>query len=94
MNKWLGKRYLVPIIYLIITSICIFIAFDFEGRTNAIGWLILSVLTLPWSLISVFFLWAIMHGAGLEFFAGMYFVFAVVNALLFYFLDKSKYGAD
>ena len=94
MSKWLEKRYFIPVIYLTVTVICIFLAFDFDGRTNIIGWLILSTLTLPWSLISILFLWAIMHGAGLEVFAGMYLVFAVINALLFYFLDKPKYGDD
>ncbi len=94
VNKLLEKRYFVPTIYLVITVICIFFTFDFEGRTNMIGWLILLILTLPWSLVSILFLWAIIHGAGLEFFAGMYLVFAIVNALLFYFLDKSKYGND
>jgi hypothetical protein len=94
MNKWLGKRYFIPVIYLVITVICIFLTFDFEGSTNIIGWLILSILTLPWSLISILFLWAIMHGAGLEFFAGMYLVFAVINTLLFYYFNKSKYEED
>ena len=41
-------------------------------------------LTLPWSIISVVFMWALVHGAGLGFFAVMYFSFAIINSFFIY----------
>lgn len=83
MKKKLLKGPLIfAIIYLVAIVVCIFLAFDFDGRTNSDAWLVLVVLTLPWSLVSVLFMWAIMHGAGLELFATMYFIFGLGNSLL------------
>ena len=65
--------------YLLGVAVCIFLAFDFEGAIN-LGWtLALIVLTLPASAISLPLSWALIHGADLEFFAVMYFLFAVTN---------------
>lgn len=67
----------------------IFLAFDFEGRTNSTAWEVLAILTLPWSIVSVLFLWAISHGSGLESFAIMYGVFGLVNARLIYLVFRT-----
>jgi hypothetical protein len=37
---------------------------------------------LPWSLISILFAWALIHGAGLEFFSVMYLAFAGLNLFI------------
>lgn len=84
------RELLLPGLYLLFVVVCIFFAFDFDGRTNDTAWLILMAATLPWSVISMVFAWAIMHGAGLELFAVMYFLFAVVNALLINRIARPK----
>lgn len=71
-------------IYLLGVVLSIFLAFDFTGRIN-FSWLLpLIVLTLPWSIVSILFLWALIHGAGLEFFTGMYLIFAILNSWIFF----------
>ena len=71
-------------IYLLMVIACILLAFNFAGDINP-GWTLLLIgLTLPWSLISILFTWALIHGAGLEFFTFMYLVFAGLNSLIFY----------
>lgn len=89
--KLLKIQFITPVIYLLIVVICIFLAFDFSGRLNSSDWwLALCVLTLPWSMVSVLFMWAIFHGAGLEIFTLMYLFFASINAYLIYLIAKPK----
>ena len=48
-------------------------------------WLILLiVLTLPWSAVSLVFMWSLMHGASLGFFWVLYLGGGAVNAFMFY----------
>ena len=74
--------------YLIAVIICISQAFDFRGAINFNWLLALIALTLPWSMVSVFFVWALIHGAGLDFFTLMYLSFAVLNLFIVRFLIK------
>lgn len=79
------RQIVIPAVYLLIVLICLLIAFDFDGRIRSDeAWLAAAALTLPWSLVSVIFLWALMHGAGLEFFTVMYMLFAFINAYILY----------
>lgn len=80
----------MPLIYLTLVIICVFLAFDYKGSLNIEWWLILFALTLPWSLISIIFMWALIHGAGLGFFTVMYLAFALSNAFLIYWIAKPK----
>ncbi len=73
-------------IYMLAVFVCIFLAFDFEGAINTLWTGALIVLTLPWSLVSILFAWALIHGAGLEFFAVIYLLFASFNSLIFFWL--------
>jgi len=82
-HKW---SFLASSLYFVSVVVMIFLSFDFDGRTNTTGWEILALLTLPWSIVSILFMWAISHGAGLEFFALMYGIFGLVNAWLLYLL--------
>lgn len=84
-RKLLQLRFICAGLYFVAVLVCIFLAFDFDGRTNS-AWFVLVLLTLPWSIVSLFFMWAIMHGAGLEFFAVMYLTFGAVNTWLLYLL--------
>ncbi|MBK9154820.1 MAG: hypothetical protein IPM25_11490 [Chloracidobacterium sp.] len=80
------KRHIViPAIYFLIVLVCLLIAFDYDGymRSSA-AWLVTVALTLPWSVVSIIFMWALFHGAGLEFFTIMYLAFAAVNAYVIY----------
>lgn len=71
-------------IYLIAVFTCLSLTFDFKGSVD-MDWLKgLLILTLPWSVVSFIFLWAISHGAGLIFFAFMYLAFAWLNCMAFY----------
>jgi hypothetical protein len=80
------KRYIViPAVYFLAVLVCLLIAFDYDGyMRSSSAWLGAVVLTLPWSLVSVIFMWALFHGAGLEFFTVMYLLFAAINAYLLY----------
>lgn len=77
---------IVIAIYLLAVVICVFLAFDFEGAIDTSWTLALIVLTLPWSLVSILFAWALIHGAGIEFFTFMYLAFAGLNSIIFYWL--------
>src|SRR5262245_35335953 len=71
-------------IYLLAVVACIFLAFDYAGAIN-FGWTVALIgLTLPWSLVSIVFAWALIHGAGLGFFTFMYLAFAGLNSFIFY----------
>jgi hypothetical protein len=77
-------------IYLLAVVVSIFRAFDFKGAINLDWTLVLVGLTLPWSLVSILFVWGLIHGAGLEFFTGMYLVFALLNSRIFYWLRTRR----
>ena len=78
-RKW---PLIVSILYLVAVFVLVFLAFDFTGRIHFNMLLALIALTLPWSMVSVIFMWALMHGAGLGFFAVMYAAFGFLNAFL------------
>ena len=71
-------------IYLLMVIACILKAFDFAGSINMNWTLALVGMTLPWSLVSIYFAWALIHGAGLEFFTFMYLLFAGINSFIFF----------
>lgn len=81
MGKFSG---MVISLYLFAVLVCIPLAFDFEGAIDTTWTLVLIGLTLPWSLVSILFVWSLIHGAGLEFFTFMYLVFAGINAFILY----------
>ena len=85
-NKW---SFIAAGLYFVGVVVAIASAFDFEGRTNTTAWEIVMVLTIPLSAVSFLFLWAISHGAGLEYFAAMYGIFGLINAWLLYLLFKT-----
>ncbi|HEX9959526.1 MAG TPA: hypothetical protein VGB00_01170 [Pyrinomonadaceae bacterium] len=81
------KKCLIAIaIYLIAVITCIYLAFDFEGSIDTTWTLILFIITLPWSMVSIMFAWALIHGAGLEMFVVMFMAFAIINSLLIYMI--------
>ncbi len=94
MKNLFKKQYIIPAIYLLLTVICILLAFDYEGNVNIGWWLTLCGLTLPWSLASIVFIWALTHGAALEFFTVMYLAFALINVFIIYFIAKPKKKID
>src|SRR5262245_23977752 len=79
---------LISIAYFLIVAVCIVLAFDFKGAIDFEWTLVLIAVTVPWSLISVFFAWALIHGAGLEMFTIIYLAFAGINALILNWLGK------
>jgi hypothetical protein len=81
-NKAL-QPFVIIAIYLLAVVVCVFLAFDFAGAINFNWTLVLIALTLPWSMVSVIFVWGLIHGAGLEFFTFMYLTFAGLNSLIF-----------
>lgn len=88
--KVFKNQYIFPLVYLTLVVACILMAFDYRGSLNSNWWLALFGLTLPWSIVSIIFMWALIHGAGLEFFTAMYLAFAFINAFLIYLIAKSK----
>ena len=90
MKALFKKQYIIPLVYLMLVVFCILMAFDYKGSLNSDWWLALCALTLPWSLVSVIFMWALFHGAGLGFFSVMYLVFATINAFFIYLIIRPK----
>ncbi len=77
------RQVVIPIAYFLAVLILLLVAFDFDGSMRSSeAWLVAVVLTLPWSFVSVIFMWALFHGAGLEFFTLMYLSFALINGFL------------
>src|SRR5262245_57989824 len=68
-------------IYLFAVAACILLAFAFDGTIHVNCTIVLFGLTLPWSLISIVFAWALIHGAGLGLFALMHGVGYVIRRL-------------
>jgi len=77
--KWVNTA---GAIYLLLVFMCILYAFDFEGLIDPTWTLILILLTLPGSLISLPLAWALIHGAGLGFFALLYLGSAALNVFI------------
>lgn len=90
MKELCQKQYIFPLIYLILVIICILLAFDYDGRLNVGWWLALFTVTLPWSFVSIIFMWALIHGAGLGFFTVVYLLFALTNCSLIYLAARPK----
>ena len=84
MNRLKSKNIIIPAIYFLAVCTCLFFAFDFNGAVNGKLTLVLIGLTLPWSMISVLFMWALFHGAGLELFAIIFLAFGGLNT---YFIN-------
>ena len=83
-------RKIVVAIYLLTVYVFIVLAFDFAGAIN-FGWTMgLIGLTLPWSIVTILMLWSLIHGAGLELFTVLYFLFASLNSFIFYRLTARK----
>ena len=54
------------------------------GYSDSDWLLILIVLTLPWSLLSVVFIWSLIHGASLVLFWAIYLGGGALNAFIFH----------
>ena len=89
MNRKSKLPFILPVIYLFAVIVCVLLAFDFTGRVHSEWVLVLIGLTLPWSIVTVFFMWSLFHGAGLEFFTVMYLVFAGINAFILYLISAA-----
>lgn len=88
-TKYLGKQFLVPIVYLLIFAACVFMFLFFD---NTELFLLLFALTLPLSIPAGFFIMGALHLEGgytgaLEIFS----VLAFINALLLYLLFKPRF---
>lgn len=74
---------IIPAVYMVAVVVSIVLAFDYSGRVS--GWLfVLFGLTLPWSLVMVLFMWALVHGSGLEVFTVFFLLFGGINTLILY----------
>src|SRR6267154_6150239 len=62
------------------------------GYADGDWFLVLVALTLPWSLISVLFIWSLAHGASLWFFWLVYLGGGAANAFLVYRYAPSPYA--
>lgn len=76
---------IIPAIYMLAVVVSILLSFDYSGRVS--DWIFLLMgLTLPWSIVTVFFMWSLFHGAGLEFFTVMFLLFGGINTFILYLL--------
>lgn len=81
--------FILPPVYLLAVIVSIVQAFDYTGRIESDWVLVVIGLTLPWSIVTVFFMWALFHGAGLEFFTVLFLVFAVINAFIMFRISSA-----
>jgi hypothetical protein len=82
MDAHVSVAQISAITYILLVIGCIFLAFDFDRAIDMTWTLVLILLTLPWSLISIAFAWALIHGAGLEIFSVLYLAFAGLNLFI------------
>jgi len=78
--------------YALVVFVLILLAFDFDGRIQPVWTLAVIGATLPWSLISILFVWALIHGAGLDVFAVVSLAFGALNGCLIGLLISSSTG--
>lgn len=92
--KYLKFQYFIPVIYYLLVILCMSLTSNPKGNFN-LGWAeILTILTLPWSILIVF-LWIVLHGDTLSVFPIMYLLFALINAILIYFgFRRKKFEID
>ena len=81
--------FILPLVYLLAVIVSIVLAFDYSGSIDSDWVLVLLGLTLPWSIVSVFFVWSLIHGAGLEFFTVMFLVFAGINTFILFRISSA-----
>jgi hypothetical protein len=74
----------LTIAILLYAAAVLFCAIRVVGYADGDWLLVLLAFTLPWSLISVVFVWSLMHGASLWFFWLVYLGGGVANAFLIY----------
>ena len=84
----LRRRAIVATLYLGVVLLCVVRGFDYAGSIRSEWVMGLVVLTLPWRLISVLFVWALIHGAGLEVFTFLYLAFAALNTFLLFRIGR------
>src|SRR5262245_12138901 len=74
---------IIPGVYLLAVVVCVVLSFDYKGSISNWTW-VLILLTLPWSSVTFFFMWALIHGAGLEYFTLVYLAFGGLNSFLLF----------
>jgi hypothetical protein len=79
------KAHFVGAVYWVTVFSCLAVQGGVEGDANDALWVALFLLTVPWSLVPLYFTWALMHGGvGVGFLVGMVIVFAVLNSFIMY----------
>lgn len=74
-------------IYLGITAFCAVLVFSFGGTVQSTSYLILFVLSLPWSLVAILLSWGLAPaGDGMRGIVIIYLIFAGINAGIIYWL--------
>ena len=77
-------RPLLKMTLLIYAAAVLFCTMRVVGNADGDWLVILTILTLPWSLIAIFFVWSLIHGASLWFFWIVYLAGGAANAFLFH----------
>ena len=81
------------LVYLLLILVaCTILSLNISGTVDIVLVIILFFLTFPWSLVTILFLWALLHEAGLGILSYLYFLFAIINVILFlvwrYFIQR------
>jgi ABC-type sugar transport system permease subunit len=84
------SEYLIPAIYLLTVLVGFFFAFPMERDNNG-SFFFLVLMTLPWSIVTFFFIMFAIH-QGFKNEAGFFFftATAILNAFLLYLIMKSS----
>jgi hypothetical protein len=69
-------------VYVLAVLILLVLGFGIDSEVSGLCFLMVIVMTLPWSIVSVLFLWSLAHGAGLGGFSSLYLLFGVINGYL------------
>lgn len=88
--KYLKIKYIIPIVYLLIITLCIIFVFGNKDYNVPVWWKILTLLTVPWSVLIGLLAMFLLHNEITNIIAIMYLVFAGINAFLLYLGFKRK----
>jgi RsiW-degrading membrane proteinase PrsW (M82 family) len=93
MKKIFRAEFIIPIIYLLIFVVCMFLASDFKPEST--NWVIATfVLTLPWSILTGFFVMGALHlGDDSGAIVTLSFT-AILNASLLFWICKPRKKAE
>lgn len=92
--------FVISVTFFGINAICalLLLCFGFEGAVGIFSWLVLFILSLPWSFVAIVLSWGVFTGSsrssGDKIFTLILLIFAGINALIIYWLSQKAFKQD